>query len=95
MLTQPSELSYYCQLILSCYFLSGATPLPADRGSIALSKALPNRRNLVITANANYQAEGAEVVGSVDAALEALNGENAFIIGGASVSKPFCRLQTR
>ncbi|MBE6816789.1 MAG: dihydrofolate reductase [Ruminococcaceae bacterium] len=71
---------------------TGATVIMGRRTFESLPKALPNRRNLVITANANYQAEGAEVVGSVDAALEALNGENAFIIGGASVYKAFLPL---
>lgn len=39
LITQQELLIYYCQLILSCYFLSGATPLLADQGSPTLSKS--------------------------------------------------------
>lgn len=38
-LTQPLKKLFYCQLILSCYFLSGATPLLADQGLITPSKS--------------------------------------------------------
>lgn len=39
LITQQEQLNYFCQLILSCYFLSGATPLLADQGLTTLSKA--------------------------------------------------------
>ena len=45
---------------------------------------LPGRRHLVLTRDAAWQAEGAEVVHSPDAAL-ALAGEDAAVIGGADV----------
>lgn len=49
-------------------------------------KPLPGRRNIVITRNADYQAEGAEIVGSVDEALAACAGEEEVsIIGGGQV----------
>ena len=55
----------------------------------SLPKALPNRRNIVITTNGAYKAEGAEVVGSIEEAIELTKSENAFIIGGASIYKAF------
>lgn len=51
----------------------------------SLPKALPKRRNIVITSNPNYKAEGAEVVTSVDRALEAAGDDDVFIIGGGRV----------
>ncbi|MFL0412676.1 dihydrofolate reductase [uncultured Sphingomonas sp.] len=45
---------------------------------------LPGRRHIVLTRDAAWQAEGAEVVHSPDAAL-ALAGEDAAVIGGADV----------
>lgn len=49
-------------------------------------KPLPNRRNIVISGNADYVATGAEVVGSLQAAL-ALCGdaEETIIMGGAQI----------
>lgn len=50
--------------------------------------ALPGRRNMVISRNADYRAAGAEVFTSLDAAVSALSpGQRAFIIGGASIYK--------
>ncbi len=49
-------------------------------------KPLPGRRNIVITRNQDYEAEGAEIVGSVDEALAACRGEEEVsIIGGGQV----------
>ena len=49
-------------------------------------RPLPGRRNLVITRNADWRAQGAEAVGSIDAALALLAGaEKASIIGGAAI----------
>lgn len=47
-------------------------------------RPLPDRRNVVVTRSVDYAAPGAEIVGSVDAALE-LAGVDAVIIGGAEI----------
>lgn len=49
--------------------------------------ALPNRRNVVISRNAEYKAEGAEVYTSIDAALAACSGDEIYIIGGEQLYK--------
>ncbi|MGI9605606.1 MAG: dihydrofolate reductase [Acidimicrobiales bacterium] len=47
---------------------------------------LPGRRNIVLTSNPDYEAEGAEVVHSLEHALSRLeHEEQACVIGGASV----------
>jgi len=51
----------------------------------SIGRPLPGRRNLVISRNPGYQAEGIEVVGSVEAALAQLAGsavEELMVIGG-------------
>lgn len=51
----------------------------------SIGRPLPGRRNLVISRNPDYQAEGIEVVGSVEAALALLAGssvEELMVIGG-------------
>lgn len=51
----------------------------------SLGRPLPNRRNVVVSRNPNFGAEGTERVGSLEAAL-ALPGEGPiFIIGGAEL----------
>ena len=48
--------------------------------------ALPNRRNVVLSRNEAFEAPGAEVFPSLEAALEACRKDDKiFIIGGASV----------
>lgn len=44
-------------------------------------RPLPNRRNLVLSSNPDYAADGAEVFTELDAALDACAGE-CFVIGG-------------
>ena len=54
----------------------------------SLGKALPKRRNVVITRQANYAADKVEVVSSLEAAMELLQEEpEIFITGGAGVYK--------
>ena len=67
----------------------GATVVMGRKTFESLPKALPKRRNIVISNNKDYIAEGAEVVQSVNDALEATEGEDVFIIGGASIYEAF------
>jgi len=49
-------------------------------------RPLPGRRNLVLTRQPGWEADGAEGCGSLDEALERLCGvEKAFVIGGAEL----------
>ena len=52
----------------------------------SLGRPLPGRKNIVITRNPNYQAEGATVVPSIEAALQAsAPAPEVCIIGGAQI----------
>lgn len=51
-----------------------------------LGKPLPKRRNIVITRNKKYKADGVEVANSLDGALKMTKGEDeVFIIGGGEI----------
>lgn len=52
-------------------------------------RPLPHRKNIILTHNNDYSAEGAEIVHSVGDAIKLTEGENPFIIGGAEVYKAF------
>ena len=56
----------------------------------SIGKALPERKNIVVTRNAGYQAPGAVVVDSIEEALReasAAAGEDVFVIGGGEIYK--------
>jgi len=52
-------------------------------------RPLPNRKNVVLTRNKDYKAEGAEIANSLDNAFLLANDkiESIFIIGGAQIFK--------
>lgn len=51
----------------------------------SIGRALPNRRNIVVTRNSEWRHDGVEAVASLQAAQELLNDDQAFIIGGAQI----------
>ena len=53
------------------------------------NRPLPGRRNIVLTHNVNLEITGAEVVNSVEEALDITKGESPFIIGGAEIYNSF------
>ena len=55
----------------------------------SLPKALPGRKNIVISYNAEYQAQGATVVTSVEEALQIADNEEIFVIGGGKIYAEF------
>lgn len=49
---------------------------------------LPHRRHIIITRNFDYEAEDAEVVSTIDEALELAKGdEKVFVVGGGEIYK--------
>lgn len=55
----------------------------------SLPKALPGRKNIVISSNAEYQAQGATVVTSVEEALQIADNEEIFVLGGGKIYAEF------
>ncbi len=62
----------------------------------SLGRALPGRRNVVITRQADYRAEGAETVGSLSEAVALFAPEEeVFIIGGGDIYRQAMPLADR
>ncbi len=73
---------------------TGHTIIMGRKTFDSIGRALPNRRNIVITRQAAMQVEGVEFVNSLNEALELCKDkEQAFIIGGGEIYRqalPFC-----
>jgi len=52
----------------------------------SIGRPLPNRRNIIITRNSEYEVEGCEIVSSLEVAL-LLTNNDCFIIGGGEIYK--------
>jgi len=75
-----ADLAHFKRTTLGCPVMMGRKTWES------LGKALPGRLNIVISRNAAYQAEGALVVPSLEAALRAADAsDKAFLIGGAQL----------
>lgn len=62
----------------------------------SMPKALPNRKNIVLTKKKNYQPEGAIVVHSLEAAMALVKDDpQPFIIGGGEIYRLFIPLCDR
>jgi dihydrofolate reductase len=73
----PEDLRHFKKLTLGHPIIMGRLTWES------LGKALPGRENIVVTRNAGYEAPGAAVATSLEAALALCAGEKvAFVIGG-------------
>ena len=67
---------------------NGHTIIMGRKTFESMGKALPNRRNIVISRQTDLNFAGAEITNSLDAALALCNiEEEIFIIGGAEIFK--------
>ena len=65
---------------------TGHTVIMGRKTFDSMGKALPNRRNIVISRQTDLKLEGAELTTSLEAALElSKNEEEDFVIGGAEI----------
>ena len=75
----PEDLKHFKALTMNHAIIMGRKTWES------LPRALPGRHNIVITRHANYSAEGATVVTSLDAALVVVGDAPCFVIGGAQI----------
>ena len=62
----------------------------------SMPRALPNRKNIILTRNKDYQAKDAWVAHSIEAALELTEGDlQPFIIGGGEIYTLFLSIANR
>ena len=75
----PADLAYFKKTT------TGKTVLMGRKTYESIGFPLPNRRNIIVSRNASFQAEGCEVVSSIDGALTlAKDDDEVMIMGGAS-----------
>lgn len=55
----------------------------------SIGKPLPNRTNIIITRDKNYNAQGCIVVHSLNEALEAAKGDEIMVAGGEQIFREF------
>jgi dihydrofolate reductase len=75
----PAELAHFKLTTM------GKTLVMGRKTWEAIGRALPGRQNIVVSRNADYGAEGAEVVGSLEKAVSAATSEEVMVIGGGSL----------
>ena len=86
----PDDLRHFKALTLGHPVLMGRKTFES------LGRPLPGRRNIVITRNAHYRPEGAEVAGSIEQALALCQGaQEVFFIGGADIYRQALPLAER
>ena len=76
----PADLAYFKKVTL------GHPVIMGRRTWESIGRALPGRKNIVVSRNRSYEAPGATVVGSLDEAWrEAGDAQEACVIGGTSL----------
>ena len=76
----PADLAFFKRTTMGKPILMGRKTYES------IGRPLPGRRNIVISGNPDYAAEGVELAGSIDSALQlAADTEEVMLIGGASL----------
>ncbi|HSV87135.1 MAG TPA: dihydrofolate reductase [Bacteroidales bacterium] len=76
----PADLKHFKELTM------GHTMIMGRKTFESIGKALPGRRNIVITRSKGYVAQGCEIANSTDDALKmAGKSETVFVIGGSEI----------
>jgi len=75
----PADLRHFKQLTL------GAPMIMGRKTFDSLPGRLPDRRHIVLTRQADWHDDGAEIANSVDAALRLANAPRVSVIGGAEI----------
>ena len=73
----------------------GKPVLMGRRTAESLGRALPKRRNLVLTRSGRVPFDGMEAFGSIEAAISAVDGDELMVIGGGEVYALALPLATR
>ncbi|MET3113711.1 dihydrofolate reductase [Pedobacter sp. CG_S7] len=86
----PADLKHFKDIT------SGHTIIMGRKTYESVGKALPNRRNIVITRNTHLKLTGVEVMHSLKEALNSSKEENeVFIIGGAEIFNQSIKLANK
>jgi dihydrofolate reductase len=75
----PAELAYFKRITTGHPIIMGRKTFES------IGRPLPGRRNIVVSRNASFHAQGVEVSTSLESALALCAEDNPFVIGGASL----------
>lgn len=76
----PRDLQHFKKTTMGCPVIMGRKTWES------IGRPLPGRQNIVVSRQADYKAEGVEVVGDLNAAHAAAAGaDKVFVIGGANI----------
>lgn len=75
----PADLKYFKKIT------TGKTVLMGRKTYSSIGKPLPNRRNIVVSRNTTFVAEGCEVVDSISKALELTKNDSEVLVMGGLV----------
>lgn len=78
-----ADLAHFKRLTL------GYTVVMGRKTFESIGRPLPSRKNVIVSRNNDYNADGCEVVGSLDELLERAACEEFFVIGGADIYSRF------
>ncbi|MEB3101584.1 dihydrofolate reductase [Ferviditalea candida] len=79
----PAELAYFKKVTM------GHPVIMGRKTHQSIGRPLPGRNNIVMTRDSGYQAEGCQVVHSIDESLRLIGEREAFVIGGAEMIRLF------
>ncbi|MGR6763329.1 dihydrofolate reductase [Paenibacillus sp. T2-29] len=80
----PRDMAFFKEQTINKTVLMGRKTWESFGG-----KSLPNRRNVVLTRDEHYQAEGAEVIHTLEEGLQLAQEEELMVIGGAEIYSLF------
>lgn len=75
----PQELKYFKQIT------TGHTIIMGRKTYESIGRPLPNRKNVVVTRQSNYEVEGVTVINNLEEYLNEHKEEDLFVIGGAEL----------
>ncbi len=85
----PDELQYFKKATM------GKPVIMGRKTWQAIGRPLPGRQNLVVSRNEDYQAQGCQVVNSLEAALLVADSEESAVIGGGELYRMALPLASR
>jgi dihydrofolate reductase len=85
----PGDLKFFKSVTMGHPILMGRKTYES------IGKPLPGRRNIILTQNPEFQAEGCEVIHSVQEAVDEFHDQELFVIGGAEIFRLFTSVVDR
>ena len=75
----PADFAYFKKVTL------GHPVIMGRKTFASIGRLLPGRRNIVVSRNPAFRADGIENAASLDEAIDACRNEDAYVIGGATL----------